>query len=150
MSTVTKRIIAISVDAGRVELYVLDCGECGVIFALTTDYETRRRADGKTFYCPNGHLRAWQESEADRQRKRAEQAENALKWTRISRDAARDQAQAAHHSARAYKGHLTRLRNRVAAGVCPVQTCRRNFANVKAHVANKHPEWAHEHPEVLA
>jgi hypothetical protein len=149
VSTLTSTRISGYVPAGRVDLYVLDCGECGVIFALNTDYEGRRRADGRTFYCPNGHPRAWAESEVDRQRKRAELAEQQARAARVARDAARDQAQAAERSARALRGHLTRLRNRIANGVCPVTGCRRNFADVRAHITGQHPEWAHEHPEAL-
>jgi hypothetical protein len=150
MTALTNTRISGQLSAGRVDLYVLDCSNCGVIFAITTDYEDRRRADAKSFWCPNGHSVGWSESEADKQRKRAEQAERNLKWTEAARIAARDQAQAAHNSARAYKGHLTRMRNRIAAGVCPVQGCRRNFANVKAHVTSQHPQWAHEHAEALS
>jgi len=148
-TTVTNTRINGWIAAGQVNLYVLDCSNCGVIFAITTDYEDRRRNDGKGFHCPNGHTCIWHESETDRQRKRADQAESALKFTRVSRDAWRDQAGAAERSKAAYRGHLTRMRNRIAAGVCPVQGCRRNFANVKAHVATQHPQWAHEHPEAL-
>lgn len=136
--------------SSTVALYVTSCPSCGVIYALTKDYQERRYADAKSFYCPNGHTSSWSETEEKRLRRRAEWAEKQLGWAETSRDAARDQAQAAHHSARAYKGHLTRMRNRIAAGVCPVQSCRRNFANVKAHVTSQHPQWAHEHPEVMS
>ena len=135
-----------------VALYVTSCPtpSCGVVYAITEDYKARRYADGESFYCPNGHTSSWSDTEEKRLLRRAERAEQDLKWTEAARIAASDQAQAAHHSARAYKGHLTRIRNRIANGVCPVQGCRRNFANVKAHVASKHPTWAHEHPEALA
>ena len=147
-TTVTARVTGSA--TATLALYVTNCPSCGTIFAITEELKDRRYEDGKSFYCPNGHTMSWHESEADRQRKRAEQAENALKWTRISRDAARDQAQAAHHSARAYKGHLTRMRRSVAAGRCPVAGCRRTFSNVVAHIEGQHPTWAHEHPEVLS
>jgi hypothetical protein len=135
-----------------VALYVTSCPtpSCGVIYAITEDYKGRRYKDGESFYCPNGHISSWSDTEEKRLLRRAEWAETRLGWAETSRDAARDQAEAAHHSARAYKGHLTRMRNRIASGICPVQGCRRNFANVKAHVTTQHPQWAHEHPEALA
>ena len=136
--------------SSTVGLYVTSCPSCGVIYALTKDYQERRYDDGKGFYCPNGHISSWSETEEQRLRQRAEWAEKQLGWAESSRNAARDQAQAAHRSARAYKGHLTRLRNRVANGVCPVQGCRRSFSNVLAHITTEHPTWAHEHPEVLS
>ena len=150
MGTLTnKRITAFRSAGGSVDLYILDCYTCGVVFAITTEYEGRRRHDGGTFQCPNGHGNAWSESEAERQRKRAETAERALKYARSARDAARDQAAAAERSAVAYRGHLTRLRNKIANGVCPVNDCRRTFVNVLAHISTEHPQWANEHPEAL-
>jgi hypothetical protein len=149
-TTVTARVTGSALTS--VALYVTTCPSpsCGVIYALTEDYKARRYADGKSFYCPNGHISSWSDTEEKRLLRRAELAESRLEWSRSAERAARDQSQAAHHSARAYKGHLTRMRNRIAAGVCPVQGCRRNFANVKAHVTSQHPTWAHEHPEALA
>ena len=133
-----------------VGLYVTDCPDCGILHGIPEDLKDRRAEGGGTIYCPNGHTWHFTELEVTKQRKRAEQAESALKFTRVSRDAWRDQAGAAERSKAALRGHLTRMRNRVANGVCPVQGCRRNFANVKAHVISQHPTWAHEHSEVLA
>lgn len=133
-----------------VTLYVLDCPSCGVVFGITAEYEDRRRADGRDFCCPNGHTMSWHESEADRQKKRADSAEQRLRWAEARESRQRQEREAAERSARAFKGHVTRLRNRIASGVCPVQGCRRNFTNVKAHIAGQHPEWAHEHPEALS
>jgi hypothetical protein len=31
------------------------CCECGIIFQIPEDFSEDRQADGKTFYCPNGH-----------------------------------------------------------------------------------------------
>jgi hypothetical protein len=138
------------IDGSVIQMYVSDCPDCGVIYGITVEYEKRRREDGRGFYCPNGHNGSFGESAIDKAKRLQAKAEERLMWARSATQAARDQAQAAHHSARAYKGHLTRMRNRIAAGVCPVQGCRRNFANVKAHVTSQHPTWAHEHPEALA
>jgi hypothetical protein len=150
MSTLTnKRITAFRVGGGPIWLYVMDCYTCGVVFAITIEYEDRRRDDGRSFQCPNGHGNAWSESEADRQRRRAEIAERNLRYAHSARDAARDQAAAAERSAAAYRGHLTRLRNKVANGICPVNNCRRTFTNVLAHISTEHPQWVHEHPEAL-
>lgn len=127
-----------------------DCPSCGVVYAFTTEYEARRLEDGKSWHCPNGHSVLFTKSESQKQRERADSLVRQLERTNIARQAERDQAHAAERSARAYKGHLTRLRNRVANGVCPVASCHRNFANVKAHVTSKHPEWASEHSEALS
>ena len=138
------------IDGSVIQMYVSDCPDCGVIYGITVEYEKRRREDGRGFYCPNGHNGSFGESEIDKAKRLQAKAEERLTWARSATQAARDQAEDAHHSARAYKGHLTRMRNRIANGVCPVQGCHRNFANVKAHVTSQHPTWAHEHPEALA
>lgn len=129
---------------------VNDCPTCGVVYALTKEYEARRLEDGRSWHCPNGHSMLFRKPESQKQRERAESLAKQLERANIGRQAARDQADAAERSARAYKGHMTRLRNRVANGVCPVAGCHRNFANVKAHVIGQHPEWASGHPEALS
>jgi hypothetical protein len=150
MSTVHTRISVNISRLSTLDLYVVDCPSCGVVFAITAEYEDRRRADGQGFYCPNGHRSSWSESEATRQSKRADEAIRQRNAAWVSHDAARDQALAAERSARAYRGHLTRMRNYLANGVCPVGECRRNFANVRAHISKQHPQWAQNHPEALA
>jgi hypothetical protein len=47
---------------------------------------------------------------------------------------------AAEHSARAYKGQATRLRNRAKAGVCPC--CKRTVSQLARHMASKHPDFS--------
>ncbi len=33
----------------------MTCSDCGVAFGVPEYYETTRKSDHKTFYCPNGH-----------------------------------------------------------------------------------------------
>ncbi|QDH93325.1 hypothetical protein QC999_gp25 [Microbacterium phage Cressida] len=131
-------------------LVVTSCW-CGIQLGIPSSLHRKAQADSKTaIFCPLGHEFIYGKNEADRQRERADRAERDARLARASRDAARDQAAAAHRSAIAYKGHVTRLRNRIAAGVCPVAGCRRHFDNVQAHIEGQHPDWAAEHPEALA
>jgi hypothetical protein len=138
------------IDGQAITMYVGDCHECGVIYGITTQYEARRREDGKNFYCPNGHRGAFGKGEIAAANARAAAAEAREKSARIRASAAYDQAQAAHRSASAYRGLVTRMKNKITAGVCPVGNCRRHFDNVQAHVLTEHKDWAGEHPEVLA
>lgn len=134
------RITGGTYDTGRVEsLYVTDCAGCGVVFAITSDYEQRRREDGKVFYCPNGHHCLWSESEADRERKARKSAERQLEWARTAQLAAEDQARTAEYQRRAAKGQLTKIRKRIANGVCPC--CNRSFTPLAAHMATEHPDF---------
>lgn len=124
---------------------------CGITLAIPKSLYRKAQADSKfSIYCPLGHTFVYSKNEADRQRERAELAERQAEFARASRDAAWEQAEAAERSARAYRGHLTRLRNKIAAGVCPVPGCRRHFDNVQAHIEGQHPTWAAEHPEALS
>lgn len=129
-------------------LVVVSCGasDCDVVFGMTERHYRARLADHRTWHCPNGHPRAYLgKSDAELARAERDQARRERDWARTARDAARDQAQAAHRSAAAHKGHATRLRNLIARGVCPVTGCRRNFADVRAHMATEHPGFhAHE------
>lgn len=43
---------------------------------------------------------------------------------------------------RAQKGQNTRLKKRIAAGVCPC--CNRSFANLREHMAGQHPDFTGE------
>jgi hypothetical protein len=74
MSTfVRTRISCFTESTGRLTFFVLDCADCGVIFAATASYRAGPRyADGKSFICPNGHANAWSGTEADRPRQPVE------------------------------------------------------------------------------
>lgn len=127
-------------------LSVRSCPVCSIVYAIPEQLETRARERGESWCCPNGHSLHFIETEADKQRKRAEQAERraAREKERGDRWAAR--AEADRRSAIAYKGHLTRIRNRITNGVCPVPGCKRSgFKQVMAHIASQHPDWLHEH-----
>ncbi len=117
------------------ELVPLDCASCGTTFAITRRYMTARRRDHANFWCPNGHCNIYKgESDlelAERQRREANARAVHLK----------DQLDAERRSNAAIRGHLTRARNRIANGVCPVKGCRRHFDNVQAHMATVHPDY---------
>lgn len=120
------------------------CYLCGVLFGLEDSYATRRRNDHREFSCPNGHSQAYigkskveQERDAarelaQRESRRRELAERQAGW-------ANDDAERARRSAAAYKGWATRIRNRIANGVCPC--CNRSFTNVRRHMTTKHPDY---------
>lgn len=116
------------------------CTECGVSYALTAAFESRRRNDHKTFYCPNGHRQHYAQrteaeiaqAEADEQRERAERLAQQL--TRRGEDLQRERRR---HSAT--KGQLTKTKKRIGNGVCPC--CNRHFSNVERHMSGQHPEY---------
>lgn len=131
-------------------LTILHCGVCQIPHAIPTEMYNDRLANGGEWWCPNGHNLHFITTEADKLKRELASAQRDAQWYATSRQAAWDQARAAERSARAVRGWNTRLRNRIANGVCPVARCHRHFDQVQAHIETVHPEWAAEHPEALA
>lgn len=121
-------------------LSILECGNCHISFAIPRDMLRARQSDGKDFWCPNGCKIHYYETEEQRLKKRLE-AEQA-KATRLSArlDQAKARADHEEHRARAYKGQVTKIKNRVSKGVCPC--CNRSFENLARHMASQHPDYA--------
>lgn len=113
------------------------CGECGIRFGAPKTFFDARRADSKmSWHCPNGHVRVFRESEADklrRERDRLKQEtarlEQGIQWQREQREAAERRVSAA-------RGQITKLKKRAANGVCPC--CNRTFVDLQRHMATKH------------
>lgn len=126
-----------------------ECINCGVQFATTPFFDERRRADKRSFYCPNGHPQAYTESEADklrRERDRLKQEtarlEEVAATARRQADMARSREILANRSAAAYLGQVTKLRKRVGNGACPC--CNRTFSDLQRHMQTKHPAFKAE------
>lgn len=131
-----------------VTLSSLHCSVCSVVFAMDQEFIRQRRADRKTFYCPNGHSQWYPgktaEKERDEARAQLEAATRTTKFLREEVSNAREQRDRAKRSAAAYKGAVTKARKRAGAGLCPVKDCRRRFANVAEHMLTKHPDFTPE------
>lgn len=113
---------------------VITCGACGISFGVPEHWRNARRNDHATFYCPNGHPRAFLgESKAERLEKLLETAN-----ARVTH--AEDQRLAAERSAAAARGQVTKIKKRVGNGVCPC--CKRTFQNLHRHMAGQHPDFA--------
>jgi hypothetical protein len=56
-------VYSISQEGGSFEF--VNCGACGVRFAAREKFFDEHRETKATFYCPNGHPRAFKESTAD-------------------------------------------------------------------------------------
>lgn len=118
-------------------LTVLACGECGIPFAIPQDMHKSVRNDGRSFWCPNGHKISYAETENRRLARQLADAKWQRDWAESARKAAEDQARAAEYARRAQKAQNTRLRKRIAAGVCPC--CNRTFQNLGRHMDSRHP-----------
>lgn len=118
------------------------CTECGVSYALTAAFEGRRRNDHKTFYCPNGHEQYYpQKSDAELAREEAQQQRERAERLVRQVNQIGDRLTSERRSHSATKGQLTKAKKRAAHAMCPVDGCRRSFANVARHIANQHPDY---------
>jgi Zn finger protein HypA/HybF involved in hydrogenase expression len=120
-----------------IELTTLDCAHCGIVFGISTQLEKRRRKDGEAFYCPNGHSNVFTPSELEKAKKEVERLKSSVTFFQ---GRLRDESNAhdgTRRSLAATKGQLTKVKNRVHAGVCPY--CHRHFTALERHMASKHP-----------
>jgi uncharacterized Zn finger protein (UPF0148 family) len=133
-----------------IDLRVWECPACGIVYGIPVDFADSLRKKGGSYYCPNGHGLSWHETEEDRQRKRATAAERRATQAEDTARAQRHRAETAERSAIAYRGHLTRIKNRIVAGVCPVPGCKRTgLVQTMRHISAKHPAWHAEHAHEL-
>lgn len=116
---------------------------CGIHMAIPDNLLRQGLDHGKQIYCPLGHTFSWKETEADRQRKRAEQAEQRAARLGERAQAERDLREHTERQLSAQKGATTRAKKRAATGTCPC--CGRSFVQLRRHMAAKHPGHLAEH-----
>lgn len=122
-----------------VEMVVMDCCVCGVIYALSAHMRNEREENGGSWHCPNGHKLSYTKSQVQREREKREATERLLRQTESRAERLSDQVGLERKRTASYKGQVTRIKNRVANGVCPC--CNRTFANLQRHMANQHPDF---------
>ena len=117
-----------------VEMTQLTCW-CGTPFSCPQTLYNEHFAHHRTkIYCPQGHSVTYGEK-SEVEQARAELEAERRRTTRLR--AEKDQVEA---SLRAQKGVNTKLRKRVANGVCPC--CKRTFKNLARHMEGQHPDYA--------
>jgi chromosome segregation ATPase len=125
-----------------------------VLFAIPKYWDDSLRESHATFYCPAGHGQSYTgPTEADKLRAKLKETEkyraNAAHRTEMAEAEAvhlRDQLGATERSLRGHKAAKTRIKNRIAAGVCPC--CNRQFQNLHRHMTGQHPNFPTQDPEV--
>ena len=126
---------------GTHTVYMQDCVSCGIAFGVPDEFDDRRRDDGKTFYCPNGHTLSYGNTLA--KQLKAEREKTARLTARIDQE--RAERESAQRRAAAARGQVTKIKRRVGRGVCPC--CNRSFADLAAHMQTKHPGFVDSTPE---
>jgi hypothetical protein len=120
-------------------LETLCCGSCSIVFAIPKNMHLKLKRNGDWFYCPNGDKICYTQTENARlesQRNAARREVESLSARLTSCD---DQRKAAERQARARKGVVTRMRNKLAAGKCT--ECEQEFPDLGAHIHEAHPDF---------
>ncbi|WP_223690089.1 hypothetical protein [Leifsonia poae] len=129
-------------------LEIVECANCHMHFGVLPRFQKDRRDDHKMFYCPSGHSNYYSgKSEAEKLSDQLAVEKRRRGYSETALQAQRDQTRATERSLAAYKGHLTRARNKIAAGNCPVPDCGQHFSNVREHMKHKHADWHLIDPE---
>jgi len=129
------------------EMVTIYCYKCGIAFCVTKDFDTKKLEHrDQNFYCPEGHEQHYiGKSDLDKMKEKlrrseleTEQAEKALKsQKKYTKEVEKQRA--------AFKGVVTRTKNRISKGVCPC--CNRLFKNMQRHMETKHPDYAEKKDE---
>lgn len=122
-------------ETRTMSFYVQTCYSCGMYFAVPDSFDSNRRMDGKNFFCPNGHPQMYTEND----RILRERADRISEQLRAQLAAAKDQQAALQRDADAIKA-------KVAKGGCPCPHCKRQFVNLRRHIASKHPNFVKVKP----
>jgi hypothetical protein len=110
------------------------CGTCGIMHAVPQDWIKNKRSEKGDIHCPNGCVRTWTESDADRLRKQLENRERELRESKC--EVLRKQQ--ALDSERLAREKIENKLRRSNKGVCTC--CNRSFENLQRHMKTKHPE----------
>ncbi|RZT59338.1 hypothetical protein EV140_1943 [Microcella alkaliphila] len=122
-------------------LVVLHCWKCRCAFGITRDHYDRAQASSDVnFYCPNGHSAVFKQTREQELETQLAREKRLRGYTESSLTHTRDQLQATERSLRGHKAAKTRIKNRIAAGVCPC--CNRTFQNLARHMAGQHPHFS--------
>ena len=128
---------------GGKQFYLTECPSCqtehAIEMVLYNAAQQRRGPNGLQIYCPNGH--EWHlttgDSAIDRVRQERDRLKQQLAYKDDEISRQKQRRERAERSASAYRGQVTKLKNRSKAGLCPC--CNRTFQNLRRHMETKHP-----------
>jgi hypothetical protein len=119
---------------------VHDCPTCGVQYAAPQEFFARKNREDGGWYCVNGHAVVFKKSALQKAKEDLARVEQDRAWYERRAKAARDEAEHQKRRAAAARGQVTKIKNRIANGVCPC--CNRHFVNVERHIKSQHPDFA--------
>ena len=119
-----------------VKLTTIDCGSCGGTYAINERYRAQKYEEGGCWNCPYCQT-SWGFAGSEIYKLKEKLRHEAKRREWVERD-----LKDTENRLRAQKAAKTRLKNRIAAGVCPC--CNRSFVNLARHMNTKHPDYAKE------
>lgn len=125
-------------------MWTTNCIKCGSTYAILESVKAHHVRVGGNHYCPYcGTSQGWK-GRPEEERRAEEIANLKAEISRKEEQVRRARQDAEHFEAsrNAYKGQVTRLKNRAKNGVCPC--CNRHFENLQRHMASKHPSFTEE------
>jgi hypothetical protein len=124
----------------RIGMYYQICISCGVAFAMPEQLDKRLRESHADFFCPNGHAQQYTgKTEAEKLRDEKVRLQARLDQTESNRDYWRGQQEQTERRLRGTKAVVTRMKRRVAKGVCVC--CSKKFKDLELHMKAEHPDW---------
>lgn len=121
------------------------CAQCGLTFGLPDYYGAELRRSHATCYCPNGHARWFPDkSEVEKLQKDLNAAKQLATWYKADALRQRAEREQAERRLSATRGVLTRVKHRIANGVCPCGN--RSFEHLQRHMSRQHPAYKTTEP----
>lgn len=117
------------------------CYKCGIPLIMPSWFYEKRVSDHESFWCLNGHQQAYLgESKEQKLREELERKNEQLRYAADRESALRIRSTKLEHQLHGTKGALTKVKKRIANGVCPC--CKRSFHDLQRHMSNRHPNYA--------
>lgn len=125
---------------GNQTLATETCIKCGVLFAMPETWQTEFRKTHESFTCPAGHSQFYPgETVEEKLRKQVAQLQTSIERKEAYEETLRAEKWELKLKCAAVRGVVTRIKNRVGAGVCPC--CNRTFQCLARHMTTKHPDF---------
>jgi len=125
----------------QVALEDINCCNCGFVFWVPVTMYNQWRRKHNSFFCPSCDCSQSYSGKSDieKEREKVKKAEERTQRALADANEQRLLLEKQKNKTRAEKAAKTRLKNRIAAGVCPC--CHRTFKQLVAHMKNKHPDF---------
>lgn len=129
-----------STFVGNQTLSTVTCCKCGVMFAMPEEWQVKFRQNHEHFYCPAGHSQHYTgETEEEKLRQKVARLQTNIEHKEKYELELQNRNKKLTLSCAAVRGVVTRIKNRVGAGVCPC--CKRTFGCLARHMETQHPEF---------